>query len=265
MMRSLHRSVLRTNKATHKLLKNIEERKKELFLSPVVSTTFSPESSTCSSESETETFPSSVPAVAVQPFQFVKSRFKIHPSGNEISVGKNPKEITQTNSISVATSRTEIDDSTRYVKNPRLNYSESDLEEGEGQGEGEEEGQGEGEGEGRRLEQGEGEEWEEGGRLEQEEGAGWRQGAGNEHEQCQYSNACASAVPNDLVSNLQDAVGHLDVAYESNVCLGKLICYPLSFYFTVRNHLRHQSLCPTSTPFIFAITHSYSYTSLPFS
>ena len=84
MMRSLHRSVIRSNKATHKLLKNIEDRKKSTVYRYSMSTSFT----STALDSISESPPSSthsVHTVAVTaealhtPFLNVKTRSQIHP------------------------------------------------------------------------------------------------------------------------------------------------------------------------------------------
>lgn len=272
MMRSLHHSVVRTNEATHQLLKNIEERKKSMSLSTIVPTTLSSSSSSSSSLSSPSLSPSlpsssssscsslqhtthtkhtthTTHTAAIQPLEFLKSKskIKIHPWGDRISIEKNSVE----NKIDVNIDKEGealfhadflgsaidniIEKEKENVKGLEVNHLEVEQEEKE------ERGHGQGYLQGLEKMQGQGEERGQEEVEERKQRRGWGQGQGmmneNEHEQWQLSNAhsYAPCTPDDiahtilpsapddigLVSDLQDAVGHLRVAFESNICLSK--------------------------------------------
>jgi hypothetical protein len=292
MMRSLLYSVVRTNKTTHQLLKNIEDKKKSFLLSTIVPSTPSSSSSSSSSlilPSLSPSLPSSssassscsslqhhtdnTHAAAIQPLKFLKSKLKlkVHPWGDRISVEKNSVD----NEIDVNTDKEgeglfsaaplgsesnsvkETEEGNASVEGVRsLEFNYSEVKQGQGREEGREQviGQGQGQGhedwpgEGLRQGRGQGqggegrhsERYTSGQGLEQEQGEKIEHGHEKEYEnkhkneqkheheneQWQLSNAHAqtTAAPDDidLVSDLQDALGHLRVAFESNICLSKL-------------------------------------------
>ena len=179
MMQSLVYSVVRTNKATYKLIKEQEDRKKSLSCF----------STTCSSP----LVPFSPSAhKAAQPLALVKSGSKIHPWASLNLVG--PKE------------------SSSECSEVQENAAVSPLTS-------------------LRLEVVEDEEYEQ----DSVRVRGHRHG----HGHGQLSNGSSKGPCEVLVSDLEDAVGHLKVVFESNICLSK----SLEIFYFVSNILR-QSFRP---------------------
>ena len=197
MMRCLHRSVLRSNKATHKLLKNIEDREKSTPYRYSMSTSFTSTVLDSISESPQSSTHTVHTAVAVEnaalhtPFSFllVKTRSQIHPDvmGDQNRVQEKSTVILDKNNsfnnkyiLPNGTTELKISNVEHSVQTVERNHSklENELLEREGEGirEGLEQLPGErqrnGEGRGQYLEQGPGE------GQRQGRGQGGRQGGG---------------------------------------------------------------------------------------
>ena len=199
MMRSLHRSVLRSNKATHKLLKNIEDRKKSTPSRYSMSTLFTSTVLDSISESPPSSTHTVHTAVAVEaaalhtpfPILLVKTRSQIHPDviGDQNRVQEKSTVILDENNpfnnkyiLPNGIAEFQISNVEHSVQTVERNHSKLENEllkrEGEGIREGLEQLPGErqrnGEGRGQYLEQGPGEGQRQG--LEQGEGLGLGQG-----------------------------------------------------------------------------------------
>ena len=273
MMRSLHYSVVRTNKTTHQLLKNIEEKKKSLslcltlpsspssssspssYLSPSSLLRSSSSSSSFSSCNSLQHTTHTTHTAAIQLSKVPQSKLKIHPWGDKFSGEKNSiknkidvnldKEGEDVCSADLLGSETNDITEKKSVKRVEDNHLEVQQGQGQGHVQGEELGQGQwnkwGGEQGLEQESGQGQ-----GQVQvhlQAEvlGQGQRQGQGerskhekeHEHDQWQPSNAHALTTPApstdatsapddiDLVSDLENAVDHLTVPFESNICLSK--------------------------------------------
>ena len=210
MMRSLHRSVLRSNKATHKLLKNIEDRKKSTPSRYSMSTLFTSTVLDSISESPPSSTHTVHTAVAVEaaalhtpfPILLVKTRSQIHPDviGDQNRVQEKSTVILDENNpfnnkyiLPNGIAEFQISNVEHSVQTVERNHSKLENEllkrEGEGIREGLEQLPGErqrnGEGRGQYLEQGpgEGQRQGRGQYLEQGPGEGQRQGRGQYLEQ----------------------------------------------------------------------------------
>lgn len=183
MMQSLVYSVVRTNKATYKLIKEQEDRKKS-------STCFS---TTCS----TPLVPSSADIQkAAQPLAIVKSGSKVHPWSSIYIAGP-------TDSSSECSEVHEQDNAAL----PPLTSLRLEV-----------------------VEHLEDEEYE-------QDGVRVR---GHRHGHGQLSNGSSKGPPEVLISDLEDAVGHLKVVFESNICVSK----SLEIFYFVSNILLQLSFHP---------------------
>lgn len=182
MMQSLVYSVVRTNKATYKLIKEQEDRKKSLSCS---STTCSTPLGPCS------------PSVhkAAQPLAIVKSGSKVHPWASMNLAGQNDS----------SSDCSEVHEQDNAAVSPLTSLRLEVIE-----------------------------------HLEDED---YEQDSvkvrGHGHGRGQLSNGSTKSPSEVLVSDLEDAVGHLKVVFESNICLSK----SLEIFYFVSNILR-QSFRP---------------------
>lgn len=197
MMQSLVYSVVRTNKATYKLIKEQEDRKKSLSCS----------STTCS----TPLVPCS-PSVhkPAQPLALVKSGSKVHPWASINLAGQKDS----------SSDCSEVHEQDIAAVSPLTSLRLEVIE---------------------HLEDEE---------YEQDSVKVRGHGHGHGHGHGQLSNGSTKRPCEVLVSDLEDAVGHLKVVFESNICLSKLL---KKFYFC----LKHSP--PTVIPSSSLLLHCFFY------
>ena len=185
MMQSLVYSVVRTNKATYKLIKEQEDRKKSLSCS----------STTCS----TPLVPCS-PSIskAAQPLAIVKSGSKVHPWASPSIAGQKDS----------SSDCSEVHEQDIAAVSPLTSLRLEVIEHLEDE--------------------------------EYEQGSGKVRGHGHGHGHGQLSNGSSKGPCEVLVSDLEDAVGHLKVVFESNICLSK----SLKMFYFVSNILLRLSFHP---------------------
>lgn len=203
MMQSLVYSVVRTNKATYKLIKEQEDRKKSLSCS----------STTCS----TPLVPCS-PSIskAAQPLAIVKSGSKVHPWASPSIAGQKDS----------SSDCSEVHEQDIAAVSPLTSLRLEVIEHLEDE--------------------------------EYEQGSGKVRGHGHGHGHGQLSNGSSKGPCEVLVSDLEDAVGHLKVVFESNICLSKSL---KMFYFVSSDY--HSILLSFIAWFLsfFHILSSFSFAS----